>query len=65
MYLELGILAPEDKPVSRLVSKAVDINLSEMKYNVKPKTEMPAWGYQYFRFLHYKQTNSSVVLSPG
>jgi hypothetical protein len=66
MYLELRILAPEGKPVSRLVSKVVDITLSEMKYNVRPKTtEMPLWGCRYFRFLDYKQTNSSVVLSPG
>lgn len=66
MYLELGILAPEGKPVSRLVSRIVDISLSEMKYNVKPKTtEMLAWGCRYFRFLGYKQTNSSVVLCPG
>jgi len=51
MYLELGILAPEGKPVSRLVSKVVDIIVSEIKYNFKPKTtEMLAWGCRYFRF---------------
>jgi len=66
MYLELGIIAPEGKPVSRLVSKVVDIILSEIKYNLKPKTtEIPAWGWRYFRFVDYKQTNSAVVLSSG
>lgn len=58
-------MAPEGKPFSRLVSKVVDIIVSEVKYNVKPKTtKMPAWGCRHFRFLDYKQRNSSVVLSP-
>jgi len=52
MYLEFRILAPECKPVSRLVSKVVDSILSEMKYDVKPKTtEIPAWGCRYSRVL--------------
>jgi hypothetical protein len=52
--------------LSLLVSKIVDIILSQMKYNVKPNiNEMPAWGCRYFRFVDYNQKNSLIVLGPG